>query len=152
MSAAPPLLKVENLTVDIATEQGSVALLDRVDLTIARGEIHGLVGESGCGKTTLVKTILGILPANAHVSNGRIALEGRDLLVLGEADLARLRGGALGFIPQDPFLSFNPMFTVGTQLLEILRWHAPPDFASKAARRARLIEILQAVQIAEPEA
>ncbi|HWG03465.1 MAG TPA: ABC transporter ATP-binding protein, partial [Beijerinckiaceae bacterium] len=105
-----------------------------------------------CGKTTLVKTILGILPANAHVSNGRIALEGRDLLVLGETELAHLRGGALGFIPQDPFLSFNPMFTVGTQLLEILRWHAPPDFASKTARRARLIEILQAVQIAEPEA
>jgi peptide/nickel transport system ATP-binding protein len=152
MSAAPPVLTVENLTVDITSEQGSAALLDRVDLTIARGEIHGLVGESGCGKTTLVKTVLGILPANARASSGCIALEGRDLLGLGEAGLARLRGSALGFIPQDPFLAFNPLITVGTQLLEILRWHAPSEFASKAARRARLIAVLQAVQISEPEA
>ncbi len=152
MSMGTPLLEVENLTVDIATEQGSAALLDRVDLTIARGEIHGLVGESGCGKTTLVKTILGILPANARVSSGRIAVDGRDLLGLDEAALVRLRGSALGFVPQDPFLSFNPLFSVGTQLLEILRWHAPSEFASKPARRARLIEILRAVQIAEPEA
>jgi oligopeptide/dipeptide ABC transporter ATP-binding protein len=152
MSAAPPVLAIENVTLAIATEHGSAAILDCADLAIAHGEIHGLVGESGCGKSTLLKAILGILPANAHVSGGRILLAGHDVLQLDEAALGRLRGGTIGFIPQDPFLSFNPLFTIGTQLLEILRWHAPAGLGTAHAdHRARLVEILHAVQIADPE-
>jgi oligopeptide/dipeptide ABC transporter ATP-binding protein len=152
MSETAAVLSIVDLTVSIRTQRGSAAIIDRADLMIAEGEIHGLVGESGCGKSTLVKTILGILPANAHVGRGRIEFQGRDLLALEEAELVRLRGRRIGFVPQDPFLSFNPLFTVGTQLLEILRWHAPQGLSTPTARRARLLDLLDAVQIADPRA
>jgi ABC-type dipeptide/oligopeptide/nickel transport system ATPase component len=80
-----------------------------------------VVGESGCGKSTLVRAVLGILPRAARVDAGRILFAGEDLLTLSARDLSRrIRGKSIGFIPQDPFLALNPVFTVGTQLLEIL--------------------------------
>jgi ABC-type glutathione transport system ATPase component len=85
-----------------------------------------VVGESGCGKSTLVRAVLGILPLAARVEQGRILFGGEDLLGLAQRELTRrIRGKEISFIPQDPFLALNPVFTVGTQLLEIMRWHAP---------------------------
>jgi oligopeptide/dipeptide ABC transporter ATP-binding protein len=151
---AEPLLSVEGLRISIPTDHGVAQILDHVDLAIPRGRIAGVVGESGCGKSTLVRTVLGILPRAARVDAGRVVFAGEDLLTLTPREMTRrIRGREIGFIPQDPFLAFNPVFTVGTQLLEILRWHAGDRVpGGRAAHRARLVELLRAVQIPDADA
>jgi len=122
---------------------------------IPRGRIVGVVGESGCGKSTLVRAVLGILPRAARIDAGRIDFAGENLLSLSAGDMTRrIRGREIGFIPQDPFLALNPVFTVGTQLLEIMRWHGGGngDGHGRRAYRGRLIELLRAVQLPDPEA
>jgi peptide/nickel transport system ATP-binding protein len=146
-------------------------VLDRINLDIGPGEVVGLVGESGCGKTTLARAILGILPAGAaRIRGGQIHFKGRDLLredprVVND----HVRGRAITFIPQDPFSSFNPVFTVGTQVMDLMKWKSPrlrdgsarPPGSWPAllrgyprqryhADREAVLEILRAVQIAEP--
>jgi peptide/nickel transport system ATP-binding protein len=149
------VLAVEGLRVSIATDDGLARVIDHVDLRIPRGRIVGVVGESGCGKSTLVRAVLGILPRAARVERGRILFGDEDLLGLSQSELTRrVRGKEISFIPQDPFLALNPVFTVGTQLLEIMRWHAPADGHGARGRhvhRARLVELLRAVQIADPD-
>jgi peptide/nickel transport system ATP-binding protein len=162
------LLRVEDLSVHYHTEQGVVRVLDGVDLAIARGEVVGLVGESGCGKSTLGRAILGILPRqSAEVLSGRILFQGDDLLRLPHAEVARgIRGRRITFIPQDPFGSFNPLFTIGQQMLELMKWKSPalsPDAATAGglfrpygrARRRRdrdaVLGLLRDVQIPNPE-
>jgi len=150
-----PVLAVDGLEISIATDDGLARVLDHVDLRIPRGRIVGVVGESGCGKSTLVRAILGILPRAARVERGRILLGGEDLLRLSQRELTRrIRGKEISFVPQDPYLALNPVFTVGTQLLEIMRWHAGADGNGDAGRRghrARLVDLLRAVQIPDPE-
>jgi ABC-type dipeptide/oligopeptide/nickel transport system ATPase component len=158
MSEAP-LLEVEKLRLSVKTDEGTAQILDHVEVRLLRGRILGVVGESGCGKSTLVRAILGILPKGTKIESGRILFEGEDLLGLSERELAsRIRGSRIGFIPQDPYLALNPVFKVGTQLLAVMRWHAPlpPDGPRSGAalmrhHRARLIELLRRVQIPEPE-
>ena len=158
MSAS--VLEIRNLRLSIRTDEGAAHILDRVELALPRGRILGLVGESGCGKSTLVRAILGILPKATTVESGEILFEGEDLLRLSERELARrVRGSRIGFIPQDPYLALNPVFKIGTQLLAVMRWHAPrpadgPGSGAALMRhhRARLVDILRRVQIPEPEA
>jgi len=149
-----PMLRVEDLSVAIATDSGVARILDGVGLEVPPGEIVGLVGESGCGKSTLVKTLLGALPRGGRVTRGRILFEGRDLLTMDEAALAHeIRGRRVGFIPQDPALALNPLFTVGTQLLEIWRWHAPHgEDASAAGGRRRIVDLFGRVGLPDPAA
>jgi oligopeptide/dipeptide ABC transporter ATP-binding protein len=158
-----PVLEVRDLAVSIRGREGTAQILDHVNLTVPSGRIVGVVGESGCGKSTLVRAILGILPRGGRADSGTIRFEGQDLLTLSEHQLSRdIRGKAIGFIPQDPFLALNPVFRVGTQLLEILAWHEtedapPPGLARRLSRsarrrhRARLVELLRAAQIPDPE-
>jgi oligopeptide/dipeptide ABC transporter ATP-binding protein len=149
---AEPLLRIDGLKISIPTDDGLAQILDHVDLTIPKGRIVGVVGESGCGKSTLVRAVLGILPRAARIDEGRIMFAGENLLTLSPREMSsRIRGKSIGFIPQDPFLALNPVFTVGTQLLEIMRWHASPGESGRAAHRARLVELLRAVQIPDPE-
>ncbi len=154
------LLEIEGLKVSIASDEGEVQVLDFIDIELGRGEVLGLVGESGCGKSTVLKAILGLLPRDARVLEGAIRFKGEDLTQLAPAEIARrIRGRAMGFVPQDPFQSFNPVFTVGRQMLEILRWSGLPgeppgarwNRAARARARTRLIEVLRAVQIPDPE-
>jgi oligopeptide/dipeptide ABC transporter ATP-binding protein len=147
------VLAVDGLEISIATDDGLARVLDHVDLRIPRGRIVGVVGESGCGKSTLVRAILGILPRAARVERGRILLGGEDLLRLSQRELTRrIRGKEISFVPQDPYLALNPVFNVGTQLLEIMRWHAGGNGdAGRRGHRARLVELLRAVQIPDPE-
>jgi peptide/nickel transport system ATP-binding protein len=155
-----PLLSIRNLLLSVRTDEGIAQILDRVELTLERGRILGLVGESGCGKSTLVRAVLGILPKGATVESGEIRFEGEDLLRLGERELVRrVRGSKIGFIPQAPYLALNPVFTIGTQLLSVMGWHAPPPArgprrgaALTQHHRARLMELFWRVQIPEPEA
>jgi peptide/nickel transport system ATP-binding protein len=148
-----PLLDIRNLRLSVKTDEGTARILDHVALTLAPGRILGVVGESGCGKSTLVRAVLGILPKTTTIEAGEILFEGEDLLRLGERELARrVRGSRIGFIPQDPYLALNPVFKVGSQLLSMLRWHAPAELKTEAERRRRIVSLLARVHIAEPEA
>ncbi len=148
------VLAVDGLAISIETDNGLARVLDHVDLRIPHGRIVGVVGESGCGKSTLVRAVLGILPRAARIERGRILLGGEDLLRLSQRAMThRIRGKEISFIPQDPYLALNPVFTVGTQLLEIMRWHAGDDGnGGRRGHRGRLVELLRAVQIPDPEA
>jgi peptide/nickel transport system ATP-binding protein len=150
---AEPLLSIKNLALSVRTDEGVAQILDHVELSLARGQILGVVGESGCGKSTLARAVLGIFPRGASLDSGEIRFEGEDLLRLSDAELTRrVRGRRIGFIPQDPYLALNPVFTVGAQLLAALRWHAPPQQGSEAARRAELVKLLRRVQLPDAEA
>jgi peptide/nickel transport system ATP-binding protein len=151
-----PALKVSGLKVSIRTDGGVARVLDDIKLTLERGRILGVVGESGCGKSTLIRAIMGILPKGASVDGGEIWFEGENLLAFSEKELnTTVRSSRIGFIPQDPLLSLNPVFTVGSQLLEVMRWHAPDDGARGSERRkrhvARLVDLLRRMQVPDPE-
>ena len=109
--------------------------------------------ESGCGKSTLARAVLGIFAKAATIESGEITFEGENLLRLSDREMTRrVRGRRIGFIPQDPYLALNPVFKIGAQLLAAMRWHAPPQLKTEAARRAELIGLLRRVQLPEPEA
>ncbi len=173
-----PLLDVRDLAVSFSTDGGRARVLDHVNFSIKPGEIVGLVGESGSGKTTLARAILGVLPSNAaKIDNGEILFDGRDLLKL-PADIqqAQIRGRAITFVPQDPFTSFNPVFSIGGQIAELMKWKSPELgtelgaklagsassdgsgrgwFGGRARRKAdhaRILELLATVQLPDPEA
>ena len=107
-AAAATLLSVRDLHLAIAGRRRHTPILRGVSLDIAPGEVHGLVGESGAGKTMIGKVILGIQPSRARIVRGSVVFDGRDITHLGEADRRRLMGRGLGLIPQDPMTSLNP--------------------------------------------
>jgi peptide/nickel transport system ATP-binding protein len=147
-----PALSVRGLKVSFRTDAGIASVLDDVGLTLERGQVLGVVGESGCGKSTLIRTIMGILPGAATVNAGEIIFEGENLLAFTENELnEQIRGSRIGFIPQDPLLSLNPVFKVGTQLLEIMRDHAP-EGTLRRDHVPRLVDLLRRLQVPDPEA
>ena len=160
------LLAVRDLRVDFATDRGPAQVLDGINLEVGTGEVVGLVGESGCGKTTLARAILGILPEGAaRIRGGEVRFKGIDLL-REDPDVVndRVRGRAITFIPQDPFTSFSPVFAVEAQMMDLMKWKSPR--AANGARSAWLsgrypreryradreavLDTLRAVQIPEP--
>jgi peptide/nickel transport system ATP-binding protein len=163
----PDLLSVRDLRVEFSTDRGVARVLDGISLDVAPGEVVGLVGESGCGKTTLARAILGVLPSGvARIGGGAIRFQGRDLLVEHRDVVNReVRGRAITVIPQDPFTSFNPVFTVGAQIMELMKWKSPRALPRGrwpavlrpyprrryGADRAAALDMLRAVQIPEPE-
>jgi peptide/nickel transport system ATP-binding protein len=145
-----PTLAVRGLKIAFRTDAGPAAVLDDVSLTLEKGQVLGVVGESGCGKSTLIRAILGILPPAARVDGGEIVFEGENLLAFSEAELnQRIRGSRIGFIPQDPLMSLNPVFKVGTQLLEIMRDHARPG-TTRRDHVGRLVQLLTRLRVPDP--
>ncbi len=125
------------------THEGQIGAVRDLDFRLERGETLGIVGESGSGKSTVALAVLGLLPKNAGVT-GSIRCEGRELLGLTEQELARVRGGTIAFIPQDPLSSLNPAFTVGWQVAEAI-WTR--QGVPKQAAQARAVELLDTVGI-----
>ena len=142
-----PVLEVEGLAVDYRTSAGPLAALRGVDLAVQPGEIVALVGESGSGKSTLAHAVVGLLPANGHVTAGRVRVAGEDLTGLSEAALRRVRGREVGLVPQDPTVSLNPVHRVGDQVGEVLRVHG---LADRRTARARAVELLERAGLPEP--
>ncbi len=121
-AATAPLLEVRNLNVDLATEDGSVRPVDDISFTVAGGEILGLVGESGCGKSMTALSIMRLLPGGSQTT-GQVMLDGRDLLQLPEKEMQRARGREVSMIFQEPMTSLDPVFTIGHQITEAIRVH-----------------------------
>ena len=142
-----PLLEVTDLSVRFDTDDGSVHAVDRLSYTLALGEVLGLVGESGCGKSVSALSLLGLLPQTATVT-GKASFDGTDLLEVSARQLRRIRGREISFVFQEPMTSLNPVFTVGKQISEVLRRHL--DLSSRQARR-RTIELLKLVRIPAAE-
>jgi len=137
-------LAVEGLKVAI----GAANVLRGVSLALQPGEVRGLVGESGAGKSMLGRAVLGLLPANATIISGHIAFEGRDLLDMRETERRGLLGRRIALIPQDPMTSLNPVKRVGAQIGSLLRHHLG---LSKRAALTRATELLTEVAIREPD-
>ncbi len=146
-TATDTLIQVENLAVTFNTPRGSFRAVRRASLEIARGEVLGLVGESGCGKSTVAFAMMGYLPGTAQV-DGAVRFEGEDITALSPSDLRELRGNRISMVYQDPVTSLNPSMTVGLQVEEALRYHLAMD--SEGAR-ARAIELFESVGLADPE-
>lgn len=118
------LLEIRDLSVEYHTDELTVKAVSHVDLTVARGETLGLVGETGAGKTTLALSLMGLLPKGiGEVTSGAVEFEGTSLLGLREGDLRVYRGKLIAMIFQDPMTSLNPVIPVGKQVAEILELH-----------------------------
>ena len=141
------ILDVEHLRTEFHLRSVNVAAVDDVSLTIDQGECVGLVGESGCGKSTTGLSIMRLLPRAGHVTSGRVLLDGRDLVPLSEAEMRQVRGRAVSMIFQDPMTSLNPTMTIGAQVAEPLVIHFG---SSKKAALDRTLETLHLVGIPNP--
>jgi peptide/nickel transport system ATP-binding protein len=141
------VLAIEGLAIAYAGETGGTLAVRDLSLAVARGETYGLVGESGCGKSTAALAMLGYLPPNGRLLAGRLLLEGEDLMSASAERLRALRGPGVAMVHQDPIGALNPVLTLGRQLLETLRAHRP---ASEQAMREEAVEMLGRVALAEP--
>jgi peptide/nickel transport system ATP-binding protein len=142
-----PRLAIEALSA-ISLRDGNRPILRRVSLAVATGEVHGLVGESGAGKSTIAKAILGIIPSQVKVTDGRIGFEGRDLLSLSPKDLRAVLGRDIALVPQDPSTALNPSRRIDAQMTDGLRLKR--GLSAKQAR-LRAHALLEEVQIRDPK-
>ena len=142
------LLSIRDLRVSFSTDEGVLTAVDGVSLSVDKGKVLGIVGESGCGKSVTAQSILRILPSPpAKVESGRIEFEGRNLLLFPEKEMQKVRGGRIAMIFQEPMTSLNPVFTVGYQIAEQIVAHTG---VSKGAARNRAEELLALVGMPEP--
>ena len=142
------LLAVEDLSVRFETDDGTVQAVDGLSFELAEREVLGVVGESGCGKSVSLMSLLRLLPASAHVSGRATFNGGVDLLSASNSRIRRIRGREIAFVFQEPMTSLNPSFRVGSQIAEVLERHLG---LSRRAARARAVELLDLVRIPAPE-
>lgn len=162
MKTDASLLELKNLTTIFPTKRGQVTAVNQVNLRMAPGEILGIVGESGCGKSTVLRSILGLIDRPGRVSAGQVLFKGQDLLRVSPQRLRSIRGKEIAMIFQDPLSTLNPVFPVGEQIREALRLHGlikngaglgwPFDGARRKKEEQRVLEVMAEVGIPAPEA
>ena len=142
MSSSEALLSVRDLTVEFDTDDGVLRAVDHVDLDIQPGEIIGLVGVSGAGKSSAALALMGIVTSPGAITAGQLHFEGRDLLKLSDEQLRRIRGDAISLIVQSPRAALNPMLTVGRQIENVLVAHRSMGRRERAARAVEMLELV----------
>jgi peptide/nickel transport system ATP-binding protein len=143
------ILEVDHLKVQFPTRRGTLTAIDDVSFSIAPGEVLGVVGESGAGKSITGMAVIGLLEPPGRIAAGEVRLEGRRIDNLPHEELRRIRGRRIGVIFQDPLTSLNPLYTIGQQLEETILTHLP---MSNAQARERALSLLREVGIPAPEA
>ena len=141
-----PILEVKDLAVEYKTEAGALRAVDGVSFALKRGESLGIVGESGCGKTTLIKALLRLLPKNGSIAAGSIEFGGRNLVELDAERMRRVRHSEIALVSQSAMNSLNPVYNVGRQIVEGIRAHRN---ISAAEAHARAIEVFRMVGLEE---
>ncbi|HTZ76527.1 MAG TPA: ABC transporter ATP-binding protein [Stellaceae bacterium] len=140
---APPALEIDNLTTCFDTQDGVAVAVDGMSYSVRSRETVGIVGESGCGKSVTALSALRLIPTPpGRIAGGRVLLEGRDLLQLGEADMRQVRGNAISMIFQDPMTSLNPVLTIGQQIAEIGMLHQGLSRKSALDRAAEMLRVV----------
>ena len=142
------LLEVEHLSVHIPSTAGTVQAVRDVSFAVAPGEVLALVGESGCGKSVLCKSVMGLLPKRASIVSGTIRADGRDITRCSERELRKLRGTLFSMVFQDPLTALNPTIPIGKQIAEAVTIHQKG--LTKAQVQERVIELMTLVGIAHP--
>ena len=143
------LLRVENLQTSFRSEKGYLPAVDGLSFSVRQGECVGLVGESGCGKTLTSLSILGLVPKpGGAITGGRILFEGRDLVSMPEEGLRAIRGNRISMIFQEPMTSLDPVYTIGTQIGDVISLHQKVD---RRTARAKAVDMLRLVGIPDPE-
>ncbi len=142
------LLAIEGLRTVFRTSNGEVSAVDGVNLTVERGRTLGIVGESGCGKSMLSLSVMGLVPQPGRIAAGEIRFNGRNLLSLQPAEMRDIRGNRIAMIFQEPMTSLNPVFTVGDQIMEAIRAH--DRSISRNEIRSKAIDALDRVRIPDP--
>lgn len=157
------ILEVQNLHVYFETYDEIAEVIDGITFTIDEGETVGLVGETGCGKSVTTKAILGLLPENASIPNGEIRYKGENVLELSSQERHRKLGTEMTMIMQDPMTALNPVFTVGEQMMDVLKWQGRPrlsvrewvrdklQFSQSEELREQALDMLEEVRISNPE-
>ena len=146
--SSTPLLEVKGLRTSFYTRDGVVRAVDGIDFHVDRGEIMGLVGESGCGKSVTSLSLLRLIPPPGRIEAGQIVFDGRNLLELSGEEMRKIRGDRISMIFQQPTSSLNPVWDVGRQIAEVLELHR--NMKGKAAR-ARALDLLKMVGIPDPQ-
>jgi peptide/nickel transport system ATP-binding protein len=144
MARPDPLLAVSRLRVEFPTRRGTLVAVHDVSFEIARGEVLGVVGESGAGKSITGAAIIGLIDPPGRIAGGEVRLEGRRIDGLPQSELRKIRGREIGAVFQDPLTSLNPLYTVGRQIVETIRTHLP---MSEGEARDRAIALLEEVGI-----
>ena len=147
MTDAPPLLEVKHLRVEFPTRRGTLTAVDDVSFAVAPGEILGVVGESGAGKSLTGAAIIGLIEPPGRIASGEIFLEGSRIDGLPPEAMRRIRGRRIGAIFQDPLTSLNPLYTIGRQITETILAHLP---VSRRGARERALALLGEVGIPAP--
>ncbi|MEJ2746939.1 MAG: ABC transporter ATP-binding protein [Anaerolineae bacterium] len=143
------ILEIKNLKTQFFTEAGIVRAVDGIDLTVERGEVLGVVGESGCGKSVTSLSIMRLIGQPGRIVEGQVIFDDTDLVTLPESRMRNVRGNRISMIFQQPQSSLNPVFRIGNQLTEVLHIHQE---LSKEEGERRAVELLRMVGIPEPEA
>ena len=143
------LLKIENLSVGIQSPSGKVQAVRDVSLELHPGEVLAIVGESGCGKSMLCKSIMKLLPKSAKIESGRVVANGVDITKYTERDMRKLRGKLFSFVFQDPMTALNPTIPIGKQIAEAILVHEPKMPKDQVYRR--VIELMELVGIEQPQ-
>ncbi len=145
-----PILQIKNLHTHFFMDRGEVPAVDGVDLQVNKGEVLGIVGESGCGKSVTALSILKLIPQPpGRIVGGSILFKGQDIVQMKEREMRRIRGNAISMIFQEPMTSLNPLFTIGQQITETIRLHRNHN---RKEARLYAIQMLEKVGISRPEA